>query len=261
MLPSGKQRTLDSRVGWARTYMKKAGLVEAPALAKVRITERGLDVLRKSPSHIDRKFLMQFPGFVEFQKTQGKEPEPEYTRLDAAQDSSDMTPTELIDASYRNLRTALSEDLLDKIKNCSPKFFESLVLDLLVAMGYGGSRKDAERVGRSGDCGIDGTINEDKLGLDVVYVQAKRWDRGTVGRKDIQAFVGSLEPKKARKGVFITTSQFSSDARDYVRGTEKRIVLIDEEELAQLMIDHDVGVTAVSNYDVKKVDADYFDEG
>ena len=271
MLPSGKQRTFDNRVGWARTYLKKAGLLETPSMGKLKITARGLDMLKNNPPNLDRKFLMQFPEFVEFQKVQQKtllkkietdEDKNPFKRFQAISDfAAASTPTELLEASYQGLRAALAEELLDRVKKCSPRFFEDLVLDLLVQMGYGGSRKDAERVGRSGDGGIDGTINEDKLGLDVVYVQAKRWDKGTVARKEIQAFVGSLEPKKAKKGVFITTSQFSEDARDYVKGIEKRIVLIDGEELAQLMIDHGIGVTLENRYDIKKVDADFFSEG
>src|SRR6266516_3798325 len=240
MLPSGKQRTFDNRVGWARTYLKKAGLLETPSMGKLKITARGLDMLKNNPPNLDRKFLMQFPEFVEFQKVQQKtllkkietdEDKNLFKRFQAISDfAAASTPTELLEASYQGLRAALAEELL-------------------------------ERVGRSGDGGIDGTINEDKLGLDVVYVQAKRWDKGTVARKEIQAFVGSLEPKKAKKGVFITTSQFSEDARDYVKGTEKRIVLIDGEELAQLMIDHGIGVTLENRYDIKKVDVDYFSEG
>ena len=209
---------------------------------------------------------MQFPEFVEFQK-QAVAEEPGLTTIPPGLVTASIsgvylqTPTESLESNYRSLRSALAEEILDRIKACSPKFFENLVLDLLVAMGYGGSRTDAERVGRSGDGGIDGTINEDKLGLDVVYVQAKKWDTGTVGRKEIQAFAGSLEGRRARKGVFITTSRFAQDARDYVKGIEKKIVLIDGEELAQLMIDHGVGVAEVASYAVKKVDADYFTEG
>jgi restriction system protein len=272
LLPSGKQRTFYNRVGWARTYLKKAGLVETPGVGKVRITQRGIDVLKENPTKIDRKFLMQFPEFVEFQR-QAVAEEPNLVaggmiyNVPAGSATASIsgvylqTPTESLESNYRSLRSALAEEILDRIKACSPKFFENLVLDLLVAMGYGGSKKDAERVGRSGDGGIDGTINEDKLGLDVVYVQAKKWDTGTVGRKEIQAFAGSLEGRRARKGVFITTSRFAQDAKDYVKGIEKKIVLIDGEELAQLMIDHGIGVTEVVSYSVKKVDADYFTEG
>jgi len=266
LLPSGKQRTFYNRVGWARTYLKKAGLVETPGIGKVRITERGIDELKKNYTRFGIKFLMQFPEFVEFQK-QAVAEEPGLATVPLGSVTASIsgvylqTPTESLESNYRSLRSALAEEILDRIKACSPKFFENLVLDLLVAMGYGGSRTDAERVGRSGDGGIDGTINEDKLGLDVVYVQAKKWDTGTVGRKEIQAFAGSLEGRRARKGVFITTSRFAQDARDYVKGIEKKIVLIDGEELAQLMIDHGVGVAEVASYAVKKVDADYFTEG
>jgi len=276
MIPSGKQRTIYNRVGWTRTYLKKAGLVETPGIGRVKITARGLEVLKKNPPKIDRKFLMQFPEFAEFQKRETAELPSWGTGTvtvgfagagGAAVPISGVvstivgTPTEMIDYNYRSLRAALADDLLERIKSCSPQFFENLVLDLLVAMGYGGSRLDAQRVGRSGDGGIDGIINEDKLGLDVVAVQAKRWDTGTVGRKEIQSFAGSLDFKRARKGVFITTSQFSPDAREYVKGIEKNRVLIDGNELAQLMIDHGIGVTEMASYLVKKVDADYFSEG
>jgi restriction system protein len=275
MLPSGKQRTFYNRVRWTRTYLKKAGLVETPGVGKVKITSRGLDVLKKNPAKIDRKFLMQFPEFVEFQRQDVIE-EPSWATVGTTVYNAPpgavsvsgvatgvflQTPNESIEFNYRSLRSALSEELLDRIKSCSPQFFESLVLDLLVAMGYGGSRSDAERVGRSGDGGIDGTINEDKLGLDVVYVQAKRWDQGIVGKGDVQRFAGSLGGKRAMKGVFITTSKFAPAARDYVKDVDKKIVLIDGDELAQLMIDHGIGVAEVANYKVKKVDADYFSEG
>jgi restriction system protein len=275
ILPSGKQRTFYNRVGWARTYLKKAGLVETPGVGKVKITSRGFDVLKKNPTKIDRKFLMQFPEFVEFQRQNVIE-EPSWTSgntiINVPPGSlstsvatgvflQTQTPNESLEFNYRSLRSALAEELLDRIKSCSPQFFESLVLDLLVAMGYGGSRSDAERVGRSGDGGIDGTINEDKLGLDVVYVQAKRWDQGIVGKGDVQKFAGSLGGRRAMKGVFITTSKFAPAAREYVKDVDKKIVLIDGDELAQLMIDHGIGVAEVANYAVKKVDADYFSEG
>ncbi|MBC6937830.1 MAG: hypothetical protein DWB42_18655 [Chloroflexi bacterium] len=170
------------------------------------------------------------------------------------------TPEEILEASYQDLRTDLAKELLERVKACSPRFFEKLVVDLLLAMGYGGSRKDAgAAIGQSGDGGIDGIIKEDRLGLDIVYVQAKRWD-GTVGRPVVQAFAGSLEGFRARKGVFITTSTFSKDAREYVERIEKKIVLIDGEQLAQFMIDYGIGVTEVATYTVKKADQDYFGE-
>jgi restriction system protein len=190
---------------------------------------------------------MQFREFVEFQK---------HVEPDRTKEIRVITPTELLEESYQDLRAALTVELLDKIKSGSPASFERLVLDLLEEMGYG----HPEHVGRTGDGGIDGTIFEDDLGLDVIHIQAKKWDEGTVGRKEVQAFAGSLEGQRARKGVFITTSHFSQDARDYVKGIEKRIVLIDGEQLASLMIDNDIGVKLENSYEVKKVDADYFSQ-
>ena len=257
LLPSGQQALFDNRVGWARTYLKKAGLLESTAWGKFCITKRGLEVLKSKPTHIDVKFLRQFPEFVEFQRPTRKQ-YPDKTVI--VEEEKPDTPEEMLESSYQSLWRTLSQDLLERIKMCSPRFFEKLVVDLLVAMGYGGTRKDAgEAVGRAGDGGIDGIIKEDKLGFDVVYVQAKRWE-GTVGRPIVQAFAGSLEGLKARKGVLITTSQFSPDAKEYVNRIEKKIVLIDGEQLAQLMIEHGIGTTQVATYDIKKVDLDYFDE-
>ena len=255
LLPSGTQTRFENRVRWAQAYMKKAGLLENPRRGKFRITERGMKVLKENHTGINAKFLRQFPEFLEFQKV---------SRQDTGQEQEEkdevivQTPEESLESSYQNLRRALGQELLERSRSCSPRFFEQLVVDLLVAMGYGGSRQDAgQAVGQSGDEGIDGIIKEDKLGLDVVYVQAKRWER-TVGRPDVQAFAGSLEGQRARKGVLITTSQFSQDAKDYVGKIEKKIVLIDGDQLAQLMIDHGIGVTQVANYTIKKIDLDYF---
>ena len=257
MLPSGRQSKFDNRVGWARTYLKKAGLIESTGRARFCVTDRGLEVLSTNPTGINNRFLRQFPEFLEFQSTsrlsnkRGDEEEAE---------EPNQTPEEILESSYQGLRRDLAQELLDRVKSSPPRFFENLVVDLLVAMGYGGSRADAgQAVGRSSDGGIDGIIKEDKLGLDVVYIQAKRWE-GTVGRPVVQAFAGSLEGQRARKGVLITTSQFSQDARDYVTRIEKKIVLIDGELLAQLMIDHCIGVAEVASYVVKKADLDYFDE-
>lgn len=255
LLPSGRQSRFDNRVGWARTYLKKADLIESTGRGKFRITKRGLDALKRNPNKIDREFLRQYPEFREFQARQNNPQDGE-----EAVEVHDKTPDEVLDSAYQVLRRTLAQDLLDRIKSNSPKFFENLVVDLLVAMGYGGSRNDAaEIVGKSGDEGIDGIIKEDKLGLDVVYIQAKRWE-GTVGRPTVQAFAGSLEGRRARKGVMITTSQFSQDAKDFIGQIEKKIVLINGEELAQLMIDHSIGVAEVANYSVKKIDLDYFGE-
>jgi restriction system protein len=240
--------------------MMNGNLLERTGRGKYRITERGLDVLKSNPPSISTKFLMQFPEFIAFQNAsrQGAKQAKELESLEAVESE---TPEEILETSYQSLRRNLAQEILERVKECSPRFFETLVVDLLVAMGYGGSRKDAgQAVGQSGDGGIDGIIKEDKLGLDAVYIQAKRWDNSTVGRPDLQKFVGSLAGRKARKGVFITTSQFSDEARKYVDGLEMKIVLIDGEELAQLMIDHGVAVTELATYVVKKIDLDYFGE-
>lgn len=259
LLPSGGQTRIGNRVAWARAHMKAAGLLASPARGRFRITDEGLSVLAGSPAEITMKFLEQFPSYVAFRtgKLGGdgtKPPEP------SPGSESSQTPEEAIETGYTALRLGLAADLLDRVKSASPAFFEQLVIDLLVAMGYGGSRADAAKaVGQSGDEGVDGIINEDKLGLDVVYVQAKRW-QGTVGRPAVQAFAGSLEGKKARKGVLITTSAFSADAQDYVGKIEKRIVLVDGQRLADLMIDHGVGVTRTATYALSRLDEDYFPE-
>lgn len=253
LLASGRQATFDNRVGWARTYLKKAGLLEYTGRGRFRITERGIGVLAEQLSEINIKFLDRFPEFVEF-RTKKK-------RLDDTEDEGEveLTPEELLESSYKGLRSELAQDLLQRVGECSPRFFEKLVVDLLVAMGYGGSRADAGRaVGGSGDGGIDGIIKEDKLGLDAVYIQAKRW-KDPVGRPVVQGFAGSLQGEKARKGVLITTSRFSPGARDFADRLDRRIVLIDGEELAELMIDHGVGVSVVDTYVVKAIDLDYFE--
>jgi restriction system protein len=256
-LPSGVQSTFDNRVGWAKTYLKKAGLVSTPSRGKVRITERGLSVLKQNPSRIDQNFLKQFPEFLEFQ---GFKSDYSSKYEDTPSQDGNLTPQEILENSYQDLRNKLAHELLTQVMNSSPEFFERLVVDLLVAMGYGGSRSEAgERVGKSGDDGIDGIIKEDKLGLDIVNIQAKRW-QNTVGRPEIQAFVGSLAGNRARKGVFITTSRFSKEAIEYVQRIEQKVVLIDGETLTQMMIDHNVGVSEESRYIVKKIDSDYFEE-
>ncbi len=261
LLPSGTQRKFDNRVSWARTYLQKALLLTSPGRSKFQITERGLKVLKEHPAQINVKFLKQFDEFITFHTHAGrgdKSGENNQTAQEILEKTS-QTPQEILETSYQSLRQTLAQELLERIKNNTPKFFESLVVDLLVAMGYGGSRKDAgQAVGQVGDGGIDGIIKEDKLGLDAIYLQAKRWE-GTVGGPVVQGFVGALIGKKARKGVFITTSTFSQQARTYANGIENlKIILLDGEQLAQLMIDHDVGVTEESRYIVKKVDLDYF---
>ncbi|MHB8410529.1 MAG: restriction endonuclease [Candidatus Acidiferrales bacterium] len=254
LLPSGRQAKFDNRLGWATTYLKKAGLLESTGRGRFRITQRGLEVLENNADDVNTDFLKKFPEFQEF-RSLTREEAPEEQQISAAQ-----TPEETLEFSYQKLKQDLIGEVLSRLKKCSLKFFEQLVVDLLLAMGYGGSRKDAGRaVGQSGDGGVDGIIKEDKLGLDVVYVQAKRWE-ANVGRPVVQGFAGSLEGFRAKKGVLITTSQFSDEARDYATRIEKKIVLVDGEHLAQLMVDHGIGVTEVASYTVKRIDLDYFGE-
>lgn len=209
MLPSGKQSTFYNRVGWARTYLSKSGLLEMPRRSYYRITDRGKAVLSQNPKKIDMNFLEQFPEYREFRKERHIETiGANGTKIVPAL----KTPEEILEGAFDEISESLAQDLINQMKTSSPSFFERLVIDLLVKMGYGGSRSDAARaVGQSGDGGIDGIIDEDRLGLDSIYIQAKRWD-GIVGRPEIQKFVGALMGKRARKGIFITTSKFSSDA-------------------------------------------------
>jgi len=256
MLQSGAQRIFDNRVGWARTYLKKAGLVESTRRGYVMITSRGLEVLSQNPDIINVKFLKQFPEFIEFQNTKRETNENE---TDETQELSE-TPEELLETAYQKIRKSLAQELINKVVQLPPTFFEKLVVDLLVKMGYGGSLADAGKaIGKTNDEGIDGTIKEDKLGLDIIYIQAKRWQPGsTVGRPEIQKFVGALAGQGAKKGIFITTSSFSKEAWEYQPKNETKIVLIDGEQLAQMMIDHDLGVYPTNKYEIKKVDHDYF---
>jgi len=260
LLPSGTAPLFDNRVGWARTYLKQAGLVDSPKRGLFRITEAGRDLLDKKPTRINIALLDQYPSFVEFRTgRKDKEEVTQSAKLPAEAPASSETPEDALAGAYKTLRQNLENELLDQVRASSPAFFERLVIDLLVAMGYGGSRQDAGRaIGRSGDEGIDGIIKEDKLGLDVIYVQAKRW-QDTVGRPDIQKFAGALQGQRANKGVFITTSTFSRDAEDYVNAINSKIILIDGERLAGLMIDHNVGVAPVGVYELKRVDSDYFE--
>lgn len=262
LLPSGKQRKFDNRVSWTRTYLQKAFLLSNTGRSKFRITERGINVVRTNPPSINVKFLNQFPEFLAFHAPTNEKENRTNGNAFISQDiveKTSQTPQEILDTTYQSLRQNLAEELLEHIKNNSPKFFESLVVDLLVAMGYGGSRKDAgQAIGQVGDGGIDGIIKEDKLGLDAIYIQAKRWE-GTVGGPLVQGFAGALMGKKARKEILITTSTFSQQARNYANSIDNlKIILIDGEQLAQFMIDHDTGVTEESRYIVKKIDLDYF---
>ena len=256
LLPSGGTFKFSSRVSWAATYLKKAGLLEAPRRGYLRITKRGLEALMKKPKRIDGALLSQYEEFRQFQ---GKKKEKRDKSVDTGDDSE--TPIESIDAQYRKLRESLASEILDKVKGCSPQFFERLVITLLVRMGYGGSLKDAgQAIGRSGDGGIDGVIKEDLLGLDNIYVQAKRWTDKSIGSPDIDQFAGALSKKKANKGIFITTSSFSRDALASVKEYGAKIVLIDGVQVAQFMIDYGVGVAFDQIYELKKLDSDFFEE-
>jgi restriction system protein len=250
-------KTFANRVGWATTYLYRCGLLDRTSRSVYRITDRGRGVLEAYPDRVDLSVLSQFEEFHEFRRSRrGDAPVPPHGEGGA----SDATPEERVADAYRELRSALAADLLDRVLDHSPEFFEQLVLDVLHAMGYGGRRDAAvQRLGRSGDEGVDGVIREDALGLDVIYVQAKRWRIAqSVSRPDIQRFVGALHGQRAAKGVFITTSTFSGEAIAYADSITPRVILIDGEELAQLMIDHDVGVTVATRYDLKKIDQDYF---
>jgi len=257
LLGSGQQTVIRNRAGWARTYLKKAGLIEATRRGYFRITERGHSVLEQDLVRIDVKYLEQFPEFVAFRDLRREQVDERPESLSA---NAEATPEEALDAAYQRLRIDLEAELLEQVKAASPSFFERLVVELLVRMGYGGTLRDAgQAVGRSGDGGIDGIIKEDRLGLDLIYVQAKRWD-GTVGRPEIQKFAGALQGHRARKGVFITSSVFSADAVDFAARIDSKIVLIDGASLVRYMIDSGVGVSAYRTYEVKRIDSDYFAE-
>jgi restriction system protein len=235
--------------------MKKARLLQATRRSYFQITERGIEVLAENPPAISARFLRRYPEFIEFQSGRSAA---ERAGVTPTQSSEEHTPIEIIEAAYQGLRNDLAAELLQQLMACSPAFFEQVVLDLLVKMGYGGSRRDAgQAVGRSGDGGIDGIINEDRLGLDVIYIQAKRWE-ASVGRPEIQRFVGALQGRRAKKGIFITTSTFTNDAISYASLIENKVVLMDGEMLAKLMIDFNVGISPVRAYEVKRIDSDYF---
>lgn len=254
-LPSGTSKTFPNRVAWAKAYLKMAGFIENIKRSSFRITESGKRFLETNPFEINLRILKTIPAY---QERTGRIIKEDDSVIDNDSLRSDATPEEILENSYLSIRKNLAQELLLKIKSSSPSFFESLVVELLVKMGYGGSIKDAGRsIGRSGDEGIDGIIKEDKLGLDVIYVQAKRWEN-VVGRPEIQKFVGALAGQGAKKGVFITTSRFTNDAKDYQPRNETKIVLIDGESLAELMIDYNLAVATVNVFEIKRIDNDYF---
>lgn len=253
--PSGHQAVFYNRFGWARTYLKKASLLEYPKRGYFSITDLGRKIHEQRPDRIDIKFLRQFPSFVDFIKGSKKDQEEKVVT-----DAEHRTPEEIILSGYATIRKELADEILSRVKKCSPEFFERLVVELLVKMGYGGSLVDAgEAIGKSGDGGVDGVIKEDKLGLDVIFIQAKRWEN-TVTRPELQKFAGALQGKQAKKGVFITTSSFSKEAGEFASRIENKMILIDGDLLTQLMIDYGVGVSTSALYEIKKIDSDYFEE-
>lgn len=258
LLPSSRQPVFYNRVSWATVYLQQAGLLVSPRRGCFQITERGRYVLKNNPERINIKSLEAFPEFVEARSSRKERDRSAEKELD---NTDHETPEERLEDAYQKIRLGVAAELLNHVKGCSAQFFESLVVELLVRMGYGGSRKEAgQAIGGSGDEGIDGIINEDRLGLDVIYIQAKKWE-GTVGRPEIQKFVGALHGKRAKKGVFITTGRFAADAIEYVLRIDPKVVLIDGRQLAEFMIDFGIGVTPMALYEIKRIDADYFGDG
>lgn len=258
MLPGGSQRTIVNRTGWAAWYMMQAGLISRPKRGFVEITNEGRKLLASNPPVINNKVLEKYPQFIE--RMRREKPPAGSSVLQNQVEEKQGTPNERMEEAMLELRASLVADLRDQLAQVDPFRFEQIVLDLLLAMGYGGSRKEAAMVTqKTGDEGIDGVINEDRLGLDVIYIQAKRWKTGKVGRPDIQNFVGALVGKKANKGIFITTSDFLENARDYAADVQHKIILIDGRRLAELMIDHNIGISEERVYRVKRIDSDYFE--
>jgi len=256
LLPSKIQTKFDNRVAWAKSYFVQAKVLESPRRAYFKITDRGRELHKKGHKRIDIKILNQYPEFVEFHSAGKGKLEPKEVRNDTGSE----TPEEMLQNAYQSIRNDLAAELLEKIKQNMPKFFERLVVDFMVALGYGGSLADAGKsIGQSGDEGIDGIIKEDRLGLDLIYLQAKRWN-GAVGRPEVQKFVGALHGKRARKGVYITTGKFTDDALKYIESIDPKVILIDGITLANMMIDYGLGTTTTATYEIKRMDSDYFAE-
>ena len=256
MLPSGTQTKFYNRVAWAKSFLVQALVLETTRRGYFRITERGRELLKQGHDRIDSRILKQYPEFVAFQSAKGEQ------SVDPGQVETETleTPEETFQRAYLQMRGELAAEILQRVKANTPEFFERLVVDVMVSLGYGGSRADAGKsIGQSGDEGIDGIIKEDRLGLDVIYLQAKRWD-GTVGRPEIQKFVGALHGKRAKKGVFITTGRFSDDAVKYVETIDPKVILIDGNKLADLMIDSGLGTNMAAQYAIRRIDSDYFTE-
>ena len=260
-MPSGKQTVIYGRIGWAKTYLAQAGLASIPKRGYCQITQRGLEALN-SNSEINNAYLKQFPEFIAFKNRTRTNSEDNSMPEQTDSLENEQTPYELLENTFNAINSTLAGDILDAILKASPEFFERLVVDLMLVMGYGGSHKDAGQATQyTQDGGIDGFIKEDKLGLEMIYLQAKRYSpERTIGRPDIQAFAGALDMKRAKKGVFITTSGFSKEAMEYVALIEKRIVLINGEQLTELMLSHNLGVSTKQVYELKALDTDYFEQ-
>ncbi len=260
LLPSGTQFIIMNRVGWARTYLKKAGLIVSPKRGVFYISDEGKKVVREEKGYITVDYLKRYDSFNEFQKRITTVENPQIVNTHINESNGTRTPEEAIEYGYQKILSSLSEELVGIIKSCTPAFFEKLVIDLLIQMGYGGSLKEAGQiVGKVGDGGIDGIIKEDKLGLDVIYIQAKKWE-ASVGRPEIQKFAGALLGQKAKKGIFITTSWYTQEAIEYVKNIDSKIVLIDGIKLTELMIENNLGVSISKKYEIKRIDGDYFVE-
>ncbi len=261
LLTSGRKPIFYDRVGWAKTYLGQAKVLESTRRGFFKITKRGVILLNQNPQTVNDKTLQQFSEFREFVSRKNKKSVKAVEKTIIENNNQTLnTPEESLETAYQTIRVNLATEILETVKSCTPNFFERLVVELLVRMGYGGTLQDAGKaVGKSGDGGIDGIIKEDRLGLDVIYLQAKRWE-GNVSRPEIQKFAGALLGNQARKGVFITTSDFTKEARDYVKTISSNIILINGEELAELMIDYNVGVSVATTYEIKKIDSDYFSE-
>jgi restriction system protein len=263
LIPSQNQTVIINRIGWTRTYLKKAELIISPKRGVFTISPLGLDILSNKPTKIDSKFLRKIPAFQEWKNIgNNSDAKKDDTNLKALVEDIEIekTPEELLEYSFSRMQEQLVIDLLDQIKTCTPAFFEWLVIDLLIKMGYGGSKKEAGKViGKSNDGGIDGVIKEDKLGLDTIYIQAKKWEN-VVPVSQVRDFAGALLSKKAKKGIFIATSSFPKSAYEFVGSIEPRIILIDGKQLAEFMIEHNVGISTKVVYEIKKIDSDYFSE-
>ncbi len=255
LIPSGRAKLINNRVGWACTYLRKAGLIESPQRAMNEITSDGLEALKIAPAKIDNKFLLRYKKFQEFREDKNESTE---STSDTEDTLNEKTPEEIIGIQSQIINKSVGRDLLDIISGIEPDAFEQLVVDLLLAMGYGGTVEDAgSAIGKTNDGGIDGVIKEDVLGLDTIFIQAKRW-KGTIPIKEVRDFAGALLSKRSNKGVFITTSTFPESAHDFVKSIDRKIILIDGVRLTSLMIKYNLGVSTKETIDIKEIDTDYF---